>query len=149
MCVSRDTDGIITRRITGNFNAARGLWVQRLLAKIRLFVGGKISCMERIYGSEARVELSTKVRLARRGPPRNLLSYCIVSTTRCAVLEQVFSPSPLRVLLSFTPAPFLLCHPCFLLSATSALPFLRATRPLTLRVLCQRSPRCRPVPHTS
>lgn len=48
--------------------------------------------MERIYGAEEHVELSTKVRLARRGPPRSLLSYCIVSTPRCAVLEQVFSP---------------------------------------------------------
>lgn len=108
------------------------------LVKIRLLVGwcgdwgegggGKISCVERIYGAKEHVELSTKVRLARRSPPLSLLSYCIVSMPRCAVLEQVFFPL-------IRPSPFytgsLLALSSLFLSLCSSLSF-RATRPFTL-----------------
>lgn len=101
-CLSHETEMAHDRArwITANFITGSGLWLLSLsYAKIRLLVGGQnIVCGGYLRGGgRARVELSTKVRL--RLPPRStLLSYCIVSTPRCAVLEQVFSP--------FTFAPF-------------------------------------------
>lgn len=138
VCLPWDGNGTTSRWIAGNFIAWRRLWVQRLLVKIRLLVGGvvagvrwgggKISCVERIYGAKEHVELSTKVRLARRSPPHSLLSYCIVSMPRCAVLEQVFFPL-------IRPSPFytgsLLALSSLFLSLCSSLSS-RATRSFTL-----------------
>lgn len=102
MLVPRDGNGARSRPLN-NGQFYHWQWIMTPLslsyAKIRLLVGGQnIVCGGYLRGGgRARVELSTKVRL--RLPPRStLLSYCIVSTPRCAVLEQVFSP--------FTFAPF-------------------------------------------
>lgn len=135
VCLPWDGNGTTARWIAGNFIAWRRLWVQRLLWwrlgcswGVWWLGGGKISCVERIYGAKEHVELSTKVRLARRSPPHSLLSYCIVSMPRCAVLEQVFFPL-------IRPSPFytgsLLALSSLFLSLCSSLSS-RATRPFTL-----------------
>lgn len=80
--------------------------------------GQNIVCGGYLRGGRGASRVIHESQVRARLPPLALLSYCIVSTPRCAVLEQVFSPFTFASFSPFRDGPrslLLLCHRRFFL----------------------------------